>query len=460
MLQFGASKDIAPGVVGVALLEQSRDGSQTTRHRFVQDSGWATELTVHRLRSKRDGWVWIDLESPEKGPAAKAPRLARDLLEVLPGRDGNHLLGAGPRIVRIDEVSSVLDALTDPDRRGHLFIAGTSPELPVDKWSGYVEKLLKETVGLAASYVLDAEATNEYNELTPSSHRVAPGTVRTFQPGADPSNPLESVRHRVLGTGRIVRDDVRVLQRLLGRRARELSLTASLPTTVARLDRRLREQLDARLLDQLDAAPQQSAIPAVEVLQAPVEPELHAPPVVPATTALVETTIDKPVLDALRHVVAEVLGTGELSVETVSALGNRAADTDRLTRAANTVRNRVRTLEDEADLQKEEIANLRRSLEDEQQDRAIAEVQRAELDRQLRHFRGELARVANQATAWEATPSAEDIRQKVSTNCWNASANWITYSSPAMRPQRKASTSTTHSRHLGRTLLGCAASSA
>ncbi|MFI6573587.1 hypothetical protein [Nocardia fluminea] len=408
-LRFGAARDIAPDVVGVALSEEPRDGTRTTRYRFVQGTGWVTELTIHQGRSEHDSWVWIDLESPEKGPSAKTPRLAGDLLAVLHGRDGDHLLGAGPRIVRVDEVGSVVDALTDLDRRGHLFIAGTSSDLPVDKWSGYVGKLLKETVGLAASYVLDAEATVEFNALTPQSHRVDPGTVRTFQPGADLSNPLESVRHRVLGTSRIVRDDVRVLQSLLGRRSRELSLTASLPGAVIRLDRRLREQLDAHLFEQLDASPRRPDLPLDVTTQVETIPEEPVPSVPLATTTRITPAVDDVVLDALRRVIIEVTGSGELSVAVVKELGARAQAVDRLTRATTSVRTRLHRLENEADLRDDEIAQLRRSLDDEKQDRAIAETERAESDRQLRHLRSELARVAKADTAWDPPSTAEDI---------------------------------------------------
>lgn len=405
---FGDVTDVAEGVVCAALLEEPKDGSRTLRHRFVQDTThgtWITELTVHRDRSGADGWVWIDLENPAAGPPANAPRLARNLLEVLPGRDGSHLLGAGPRIVRVDEVGTLLDALEDADRRGHLFVAGTEPTLPLDKWTGYVDTLLKETVGLSASYVLDADATAEFNQLVPSSHRVEPGTVRTFQPDVDLNNPLESVRHRVLSTGRIVRDDVRALQRLLGRRACELSLTAALPKSIVRLDRRLRDQLDTNLFEKLTVADAEAPS---------VAPEPHEP-TVPEPSEQGRTADDAAVLDeasrtALQNILGALLGTDEITAQSIIELGRRAADADRVTRATTSVRERIRTLETKSNAYEDEIATLRRRLEDEQQDRAIAETERVELDRQLRHVRGELARLADVDTRWEPEHADEDVR--------------------------------------------------
>lgn len=386
----GEVVDLAAGVRGIFLSDSPRDGSRTNRYRFVQDSAsglWTTELTVHTERLDRQGWVWLDVQSPESGPAAKPPGLARDLLTVLRGRDGAHELTSQPTICRLDDLDDVVANVTDPHRRGLLFLAGSSDDLPFDSWSKHVATMLRDTVGLASARVLDSATTAAFNERVPDSHSLRAGTVRTYQPEVRIHDPLDSVRHRILSTARIVRDDARALSRLLGHRARDLTLTSPLPSNVVRLDRRLREQLDAQLVQRVEPR---------ELPREPTEPKATPP---------------GNVLAVLSDVLLQVTGDKTVSDIAVRKLGDLAVDARRLAQAGADLRLRLRGLEDQTDLAKTTTETIRQQLDDEKQERALAEHDRAESERQLRRLRSEMAKAGRAELAWSVeAPEPKDVR--------------------------------------------------
>src|SRR3546814_15392006 len=102
-----------------------------------------------------------------------------------------------------------------------------SGELPHDAWYSYVQELLRDTTGLASSYFLTTEATQAFAEIMGATHATGPGTVRTYLPDADTASDLDALRHRILGTERILRDSGRRLAFVLGGRAQEEALPAS-----------------------------------------------------------------------------------------------------------------------------------------------------------------------------------------------------------------------------------------
>src|SRR3546814_3073814 len=81
-----------------------------------------------------------------------------------------------------------------------------------------------------------------------ATHATGPGTVRTYLPDADPASDLDALRHRILGTERILRDSGRRLAFVLGGRAQEEALQADLPHKLHRLERRLAERTDELLV--------------------------------------------------------------------------------------------------------------------------------------------------------------------------------------------------------------------
>lgn len=362
----------------VVLGEQLQDGSRTRRYRFIQNGEggqWTTELTTYQGRHG-DGWVWLEVDQPEGTRRAGTPRLARMLVEVLAVRDGNYPLTPEPRLIRPADVDMVIRSVTDESRRGLVFVSGSSSnsDIPQKQWNTYVTEILKETVGLSSAYLLDAEATEEYNRSIAESHRVAPYSIRTYRPAVRTDEPLDSERHRVLTTATIIRDDKSWLQRLLGNRARETAVSASLPSPARRVDRRLRDAFDSLLFNRTTSAA------AEQLAELPQLNEVAA-----------HTNETDFAIPALRVMLLQLFGEDRITENYLRQLGQLALDAKNTRQANDDARQRLASLENQVDSSDEKIRELMERLEDEQLDRAQAEEENAELDRTLRFLRKKLA---------------------------------------------------------------------
>lgn len=245
---------VAPHAQAVITSEASRDGSHSSlfslREAHRDNGTWITQVVVHVPGRERDeAWVWIEVEKEgfEEIWAAR-PRLAKMILDVLPGDDHGARLTSQPTLVDADGVEHLVPVLMSRERRGQVFVAGSSDELPIQKWTTYISGLLGETVGLSAGYVLDGEATARLANIVGERHAVRPGTLRTYLPGLDPSSDLDSLRHRFLTTETILRTPAGRIRRSLGRRAREIALTTRVPRSAVRVESRLLAATDARVL--------------------------------------------------------------------------------------------------------------------------------------------------------------------------------------------------------------------
>ena len=378
--------DVAGDTRCVVLGEQLQDGSRTRRYRFLQDGQggqWVTELTAYQSRND-DGWVWLEVDQPEGSRRAGTPRLATMLVEVLAVRDGEHPLTPQPMPAGVSDVPAVIESVADPTRRGLLFVAGSSTEadIPQAQWNGYVSRILKDTVGVSSAYLLDPTATEELNRLMPPSHRVRPYTIRTYRPDVQFDEPLDSERHRILTTASIIRDDPYGLQRLLGNRARETAISASLPSAVRRVDRRLRDALDSLLLERTTSAP------AEQLVELP-----------PAQAPTAEPTGTDRITSILQVMLQQVFGDDSVTEESLRRLGQLALDAKSVRTANDDARQRLAALENQVDAGEETIRRITERLENEQLERAQAEEESTERERQLRFLRIKLASMGS-SDAW------------------------------------------------------------
>lgn len=390
----GAVAELAPDTRGVVLSETNADGTRTKRYRFIQgssDNQWITELTAHAGRDSSKGWVWLEIDQPE-GVRTGTPRLASMLVEVLAVSDGLNPLTPRPLAVGVDDVGSVIDSVLDPTRQGLLFLAGSraDSEIPLQQWTTYVSGILKETVGLSSAYVLDAEATAEFNRAVPNSHGLREYTIRTYRPEVRIEDAGDGQRHRVLSTRSIVDDHPRYLQRLLGNRAREVVLNGTLPSSVRRLDRRLRDQLDALV----------AGGPAQQLSETPPDVEAVEESATGQAKGLGRFA------SLVRSIVVQVLGENDVTEGGLRRLGQLALDAKTAIASSRDVKQRLQTLEDRVDSKDETIRALRLRLDDEQLESAMAASDLAESERQLRFLRAELASVGRADIAW-STPVAE-----------------------------------------------------
>jgi hypothetical protein len=327
----------------------------------------------------------------------------------------------------------VVDALTDPERRGLAFVAGTVPNRLVAEWRDIVELLLDDTVGLANAWVLSADATDKFNYLVGRSHEATAGFGRTYLPDMDVGNPLDGERHRFLTSGRIEPSPERAISRILGHRAREQMIGARLPVALRDLDRMLRRDVDTALLDELSP-------PVTPTSSAPLAPVRPSHPPAPAFQ---DSPSPKPAIPDYREhednvepaspaalfesqlvgILSELLGTSEVTVDSLAQLGAMAKTAQRAEAAREGIRARLEELQDaveEAELARDII---REELNAEQLEHVSADEERIEAERRLRFTRSELARLGRADLAWsEPELDIRDIRPDTFTELmerWN-----------------------------------------
>lgn len=341
---------VADGVTASLVRDERQDGSTVERWRFHQDEGqgiWVTQLTT--LVDRDDsGWVWTDVLGPvDRAPGV--PRLVRNILEVANGLDGSHRLTATPYRATLDDVDYLYDALTDPQRRGFLFLAGADDNINIPQagWLGFVAELLAGTRGIASAYVLDPATTLALNSRLPASHRVREWAIRTYLPDPVLDDPRDSVRHRILTTPRIVGDSQSRLRDLLARSACRHSASTPLPRELVRIDRAMRALLDEAIIEVAER-------PAPQTLPVPAERAEHTTTVAPtpveeAASERTEaaTSSATGIFATLRDVVSSVIGTAEVTVDAVSRLGDLASEALQGHQRLRLIRTRLRTLENE-----------------------------------------------------------------------------------------------------------------
>lgn len=239
------------------------------------------------------------------------PRIVRDLLDELEPLDGSTLLTSRPQFVRSEDVRSVLDAITDKTRIGSVIVA-SSPGREVDAaWSEIIEKLTRNSLGVAATFVIAAGAVPVLNQHLPASHETPAGRVRTFGPDVQLDDPLDARAHRFLGPSTLARA-IRgraVIGKLPAVHARgprlrllERALPADVRRTIELLDRAGRRQ---RIAEQIaiESAGEQRILPDPSSAGA-----------TPASGPSEATTGTRtPVLAILKRVVARWLGRADVT---------------------------------------------------------------------------------------------------------------------------------------------------
>lgn len=229
----------------------------------------------------------VDHEDPARSMRAKVPNYVRSILEAFSCDDNGIMLAASPRTMGVDAVERLLEELSEEDQHGLALVAGTSHSLPLEKWAELIGRLVDGTVGQAAAYILDAEATEAFNSSVSARHEVRAGTVRTFVPGARFDDPADGARHRYITTEALA--DSQRLRRaasVLERRSRAFTNTRPLDGRTRRLISRLGIRLDEIALP---VPPQQVGLgtPPSGLAVIPAEPsapaaERSAPPVLAA----------------------------------------------------------------------------------------------------------------------------------------------------------------------------------
>jgi len=410
--------EVKPSTFVDVIDDVSPDESRRHRFRLTEPKGWVTEVTTESLPGQ-PSWVWLEIHSPDDAPWTATPGLLRKLVGSCEARDGLAVLRDQPLIIRQDAVDEFVNVVCDPDRRGPIFVAGSSGDRPWDRWRSTVDSLLAETVGLAGGYILDPSATVLFADRVGSSHAVPAGAVRTFLPEADPADELDARRHRILGPRRIASDEAWQLRRMLGRVARRYLIEQPLPARISRVDRVLQRSESDLLVSQLAtsegvladavAAPalgDQAAALEVTILPEPAvderSGELAEAEGPPSVAAEAEAYL------ALSALIRDVLGS-TTSVETASI-----AEVVRLARhglAALTtqqdIRSRLHELQSKVESLEDERTVMRAQLDDALLDQAADVESGTYLQDKVRYLQRSLEKLGQGEMAWSEVPTEE-----------------------------------------------------
>ena len=397
------------------LLVDSREQSEDRVFGFVVierdgEDAWTSQVMVAsgpRLADRSLISVEIDSpaspDDPLRPRSAGVPRFVRSLLDQLDCDDHGIHLTNSPEVLRPRDVPRLRKELGEEDHHGLVLVAGTAPSLPLKQWAEFIGGITRGTVGPAATYVLDEEATAAFNDSVSAEHAVVGGSLRTIVPGARFDDAADGVRHRFL-TAETLADD-----RLRERAGRVLRRRSRAFTNARPPDRRTRRYL--RLLGRrLDAialrAPEQRAVSQVT----PVE---TLPPVPDADVA------------GLRVRVEELTA---LLASRNEALDGAKAELAEARDAVTLLERRDSKREHDDDALREELQRRTEERDElgldyavalDDKDRALSRAERSE--KEVQRLRTALSRAGRGEEAWAVPGEETDLTQP---SDWPELATW------------------------------------
>ncbi|GAA4891183.1 hypothetical protein [Streptomonospora salina] len=388
-----------------------------------------TTLTAARAlhsRGKGGQRVWIDVGS-RPDPAAgnettwttpAVPKLARGMLAAVDAVDGRAAVRPAPTRVAGSDPAAVDDlyaVITDPDRAVPVVVAGAIAGVAPQRWGEAVAGVLHQSAGLQAGYWLDEQAQAELDALLPDSHRVPPGTLRTFLPDVRREDPADGRRHRMLSTTAInqalegERIDAR-LQWVIGNAMRAHALKRSLPKELRSADRAL---VRAEGALPPTSSPTAWAPPA----PAPADPAEQTDPALPAgqtdpagngAGGHVPEPVDGPLPPGVERLFADLFGSAAVTAE-------RVADLERLAAAGRDASSEQEKLQRQLDSAEsywiaadDDLAAARASLEETETEHAIAVDELSQARERIRWLQTQLVKHGAAEAAY-SQPS-EDAR--------------------------------------------------
>lgn len=239
-------------------IEAEADSTKAIRyiHEVSNNQGtYRTELTA--ATQKHEGWVQIDTHVPRENAAFAAPRLPDFLLRStqkrsVPLLDGTlkNSFSLTPHVIPIAGVGDLMDEVIDHDDREYTaIVAGTSHYVSFAEWSDKVDKIVKQSQGLASLWLLDPKATEEFNSLVLEEYRVQPGSLHLFQPGVNMQTPSGYRSHRFFSAREVKETDPRFLGKRLFHLSRLNALQTPLNEYLSRADDLLEKKSTARIIE-------------------------------------------------------------------------------------------------------------------------------------------------------------------------------------------------------------------
>ncbi|WP_138985386.1 hypothetical protein [Gordonia otitidis] len=387
---------------------EAPDDSNRRMYRFVERNPgglWTVSVYAFSNPHSRDYQeslvVEAGVEAPDGGdPIDKVdpPRLIRRLLDAHEAKDATVTLTGSPELIRVDDVHRVVEAIKDPQRTVSVVVAPSAWREHEDSWRKVIESLTKQSVGIAATYVIDDAACAELNEQLPPSHRVALGSVRTYVPAVDISSPEDGLRHRILFPGALARSVSAT------RVARPLAKTHARSTRLRLLERDLPGDI-RRGLEILHRA-EVSAMRTWEVDRRVGQPKRGSNLADTVPVALDEAAVTigqnvRAVFDGIARVAQRWLGKGfePTSVDVITALDDLL---ERRTTELAVVEEQVDEATQTLESNEQSLRDMRTRLEDVSLDLTISDDRIRELTREAAQLRQRLVDAGRAEDAYVA----------------------------------------------------------
>lgn len=386
----------------LTVVEQVGDQLRRLLLEYVEsnsDGTWTTRLYAASAPASRrlKQVVWFEGEGERKDGSPVqpgTPRVVRNMLQAVDVFNGSVPVLSGPRTVRLDDVDELVGFIEDQHRNISIVVAAPVPGVSVDRWAKAVATLMRDAIGCASFFVLAPDATDALNARLNATHSIPIGAVRTFVPRVEVGDRADARRHRILtartmsqGLGPNLKFSERLI-RAVATTPRLHLLEAEIPPELTRTARILqRDQIKSEEV----AAPKQDVGTSEEVIASDVPDEFK-----PAW------------LEKLKGLVSRIVGRDAVDDAALQAIAERFEQQEAVAQAAV---QSAQKLQAERERLEDRIADLRRQLEAEQLDRALAEENRRDAEkktRSLERWRAErtdrYTYVEEPSSAWESDP--------------------------------------------------------
>jgi hypothetical protein len=380
---------------------KTNDGSRTMRARLIEnkndDGRWVSTLTLHFPQKRPnetivmyegDAPFEIDIFGNRKPRWVGRPGLVRRILEVTTAYDvvrPEIEINLKPRIIDSrEDCEALFDALCDPERTICIaVVASKKDENPINKVK-FIESLLHETMGTAASYILTNRATHMLNQLVGDPHSIYYDNLRIFVPDFDPAVELNSRIHPIVKMVTVNKGNMQQVTNYLGGLTRRYQLDKPL-MVIKRELARVSESLNDREYEVLLSGKKIIEVPKIVTSATIVDEKLP-----------IQVTEYLRIYDKIRS----SLGVEEFSDEIIDEISEKITMHDLLTERLVASTQTIRDIEVEAFVLKEE------------RDDAIllsteATIVANSLRDRVRWLQNELSLSNRAINAWAETPESE-----------------------------------------------------
>ncbi|GEP37520.1 hypothetical protein NPS01_11830 [Nocardioides psychrotolerans] len=369
-------------------VETNDDGTWTTRL-------YATSAPGSR-RLKQVLWFEGEGERRDGSPVQPGtPRVVRNTLQAVDAYDGSVPVLSEPRTVGVDDVDDLVGFIEDTHRDLSIVVAAPVPGVPVATWAKAVATLTRDAIGCASFFILEPDAADALNAQLGATHSIPMGAVRTFVPRVVLGDWADARRHRIL-TARTMSQgldtDFRGEPRFSERLIRTIAITPRLHLLEAEMAAELTRTV--RVLQREQIKPEATPVP---------EPVVASQDDVAVDVAVAE--FGPSWLGKLKGLVYRIAGREAVDEAALQAIADRFEQQEAIVLVAA---NNAEKLQVERERLEDQVADLRRQLEAEQLERALAEVERRDAEKKARSLERWRAERADKYTYVEEQISASE----------------------------------------------------